>query len=69
MTNAQLKQLLRLAVRYIRVQNDIARSMLPSANLSAKDRRVIAMDVAKTDIWLSKSRMGLARTKAPRKPK
>lgn len=69
MTNSQLKQLLRWAVRYIRVNNAVARSMLPGANLCPKHRRVIALDVAKADIWLSKAGKAVARPKTPRKPK
>jgi hypothetical protein len=64
MTNAQLKDLLRWAVRYVGREN----RMLRDCHMNPRTRRIepssAALEVAKADMWLAKARKATARRKA-----
>lgn len=69
MTAPQLRDLLRWAIRYVDIQNKVTRQVCTNPTTKRIHSRKIALDVAKTDMWLVKARRGLAKPKAARKPK
>lgn len=61
-TVPQLKQLLKWAIRYIDRENTVTRGCFVNPRTRRIEPRCVALEVAKTDMWLSKARKAMAKS-------